>query len=537
MKIFKLINSKIRYKLILGFVLVSLFVTVVSYIGLRTIREIEKGYGRISTKTVPLIQHLDNMKFSGLRLISSATEFAFLKSVRKNSSQGVPIEQEMNLIKTSCKSCHETFAQYKRLVNESFPEKLEQIKDITEKAKLLMQVSKEFIEMNKRGIDGAELLEKKEKMEVAEIDFLKRLDIAIKRSNDRLEIEETKLVYTISSSFRNIFIFSGLSLLFSVLIGVLYSRSITKPLIKLTQQADSFRKGNLDTTIEIKSIDEIGILVRSYNEMAERIKLLITQLEDEINFTKQAEEEIKNKNEELSKTNAEKDKFFSIIAHDLKSPFHGFLNLTELMADSTEKFSQEEFVENSKSLNESARNLYKLLENLLEWAQMQNGSMSFSPQEIDLQKIVSKSIKTVKDRAVQKGITIINKVPKMQEIYADEKMIDSVFRNLLSNAIKFTRKDGKIIVSTEASANEKIEVTVSDTGVGMSEENVKKLFKLEEKVSSKGTEGEPSTGLGLLLCKEFVEKHGGKIWVESEVGKGSSFRFTLSISDKRELIF
>ena len=327
---------------------------------------------------------------------------------------------------------------------------------------------------------------------------------------------------------RQIVLYAILFFIFiSIAFSVVISKRISGFILDLVNTAENFAKGDYSIRISNKRKDELGVLGRSFNKMAERIKQLISQLEDEINFTQQAEEEIKNKNTELSKINAEKDKFFSIIAHDLKSPFHGFLNLTELMADSTEKFSQEEFVENSKSLNESARNLYKLLENLLEWAQMQNGSMSFSPQEIDLQKIVSKSIKTVKDRAVQKGITIINKVPKMQEIYADEKMIDSVFRNLLSNAIKFTRKDGKIIVSTEASANEKIEVTVSDTGVGMSEENVKKLFKLEEKVSSKGTEGEPSTGLGLLLCKEFVEKHGGKIWVESEVGKGS--RFTIAL--------
>ncbi|MCL4549010.1 MAG: HAMP domain-containing histidine kinase [Bacteroidetes bacterium] len=293
------------------------------------------------------------------------------------------------------------------------------------------------------------------------------------------------------------------AILFFIFISIAFSVAISKRvsgfISDLINAAENFAKGDYSIRISNKRKDELGILGKSFNEMAERIKLLITRLEEEINFTKQAEEEIENKNVELSKINAEKDKFFSIIAHDLKSPFHGFLNLTELMADNTEKFSPEELVENSKSLNVAASNLYKLLENLLEWAQMQRGSMSFTPQEIDLQKIVSKCIETVKDRAVQKGITVINEVPKMQEVYGDERMIDSVFRNLLSNAVKFTRRDGKVIVSTKAAANEKIEVTVSDTGVGMSEENVKKLFKLEEKVSFKGTEGEPSTGLGLLL--------------------------------------
>ena len=232
-------------------------------------------------------------------------------------------------------------------------------------------------------------------------------------------------------------------------------------------------------------------------------------------------------NEKLSKLNAEKDKFFSIIAHDLKSPFSGFLNLTELMADKTEIFSPAEFVENSKSLNEAARNLYKLLDNLLEWAQIQNGSINFTPKDSDLSKMVADSIATINQIAVQKGISIVNEVPEILRAYADEKMINTVLRNLLSNAVKFTRMGGKVIVKSEQSDNGTIEVSVADNGVGIPENDVRRLFKIEEKVSSKGTEGELSTGLGLLLCKEFIEMHDGKIWVESKENAGSIFSFTL----------
>ncbi len=250
----------------------------------------------------------------------------------------------------------------------------------------------------------------------------------------------------------------------------------------------------------------------------------------DITQQKQAEEEIKKNNKELIKLNAEKDKFFSIIAHDLKSPFNGFLNLTELMSDTSEKFSPEEYAENSKSLNEAARNLYKLLENLLEWAQLQKGSINFTPKDSDLSKMVSQSIETIYQRALQKRIEIINEIDDTQKVYVDEKMIDTVLRNLLSNAVKFTRKDGKTIIKSESLDGDKIEVSVEDNGVGISEKNVKRLFKIEEKVSSQGTDGESSTGLGLLLCKEFIERNGGKIWVESEEGKGSKFKFTLQKS-------
>ena len=247
----------------------------------------------------------------------------------------------------------------------------------------------------------------------------------------------------------------------------------------------------------------------------------------DITERRQAEEEIKESNNKLIKLNAEKDKFFSIIAHDLKSPFNGFLNLTELMADNTEKFSLAEFIENSKLLNEAARHLYKLLGNLLEWAQMQKGSISFVPEEINLSTIISQNIEIISQRALQKGIAILNEVPASERVYADNKMVDTVFRNLLSNAVKFTKKDGKVIIKSKKAANGMVEVSVSDTGVGIPEKDVRRLFKIEEKVSSKGTDGESSTGLGLLLCKDFIEKNGGKIWVECEKGKGTIFYFTI----------
>ncbi|WP_025866352.1 sensor histidine kinase, partial [Prolixibacter bellariivorans] len=130
-------------------------------------------------------------------------------------------------------------------------------------------------------------------------------------------------------------------------------------------------------------------------------------------------------------------------------------------------------------------------------------------------------------RAKQKRISIINEVVNMQKVYADEKMIGTVLRNLLSNAVKFTRKDGKTIIRSQWLDDNIIEVSVEDDGIGIPEKDINRLFKIEEKVSSQGTEGESSTGLGLLLCKEFIEMHGGKIWVESEYGKGSKFKFTL----------
>jgi signal transduction histidine kinase len=230
---------------------------------------------------------------------------------------------------------------------------------------------------------------------------------------------------------------------------------------------------------------------------------------------------------QLSEINAQKDKFFSIIAHDLRNPMHGFLNLTMMMATESKDFTIAEFAKFSQALHDSAVNLHRLLENLLDWSIMQQGKMDFNLQKQNLSSMVSQNISTIIDNIKQKGISIINQVKDSIDVSVDEKMINTVLRNLLSNAVKFTRKDGTIKVNAKSSENGMIEISVSDTGVGISDVDMHRLFKIGEKVSSKGTDNEPSTGLGLLLCKEFVEKHGGKIWVESKENEGSTFYFTL----------
>ena len=242
---------------------------------------------------------------------------------------------------------------------------------------------------------------------------------------------------------------------------------------------------------------------------------------------KNANVKLNELNAELNKVNSAKDRFFSIIAHDLKSPFMGFIGLTEIMAEDINSFSKTELSEMIKGVHNNAKNLFKLLSNLLEWAQIQQGKESFNPEAMLLADIISQNINLLIKKGEQKGIDVILNVTENQKVYADESMLNSIVRNLLSNALKFTPQGGKVNVNSKEIENSMTEVSVSDTGIGMSSELCSKLFKLEEKVGRKGTEGEDSTGLGLLLCKEFVGKHGGKIWVESKEGKGSTFYFTI----------
>lgn len=231
----------------------------------------------------------------------------------------------------------------------------------------------------------------------------------------------------------------------------------------------------------------------------------------DITELKQKEEKIITTNRELEKLNSEKDKLFSIIAHDLRSPFHGLLGLTEIMAKDSHGMSSVEITSYSSSLHELVVNLYSLLENLLEWAQFQKGSLAFMPKALNLSDIFSQSIDSTKQRAIQKKIIILNEIPETLKIYADEKMVNSVLRNLLSNSVKFTRKNGIVVGKAREIEEGMVEISVTDSGVGIPGNTMAKLFKLGEKVGSRGTANEPSTGLGLVICKEFIEKNGGRI--------------------------
>jgi len=246
---------------------------------------------------------------------------------------------------------------------------------------------------------------------------------------------------------------------------------------------------------------------------------------------KKAEEEISFKNEQLQLINAEKDKFFSIIAHDLRGPLSAFVDATQILTEEIQNMDLEEIKDITMSMKTSASNIYGLLENLLEWSRLRRGAMDFVPENLNLKKKIEASIDVLSESARKKRIGLTISVPGELEIRADIHMFDTIIRNLISNAIKFTISGGKVIVTANYNGDHYVVVKISDSGIGMTPELKNKLFQIDEKTSRPGTEGETSTGLGLLLCKEFIEKHGGKIWVESSVGQGSTFSFSLPLEN------
>ncbi|MBI1936560.1 MAG: tetratricopeptide repeat-containing sensor histidine kinase [Ignavibacteriales bacterium] len=233
-------------------------------------------------------------------------------------------------------------------------------------------------------------------------------------------------------------------------------------------------------------------------------------------------------NENLKELNTVKDTFFKIIAHDLKTPFNAIFGYTELLKKDFDKLSDSEKLSCIDDISRSAKQNFQLLENLLMWAQSQSGKLEFNPKKLDVKKIIENSADLLFHLAKNKSVALEIECGDVQEITADEQMMKTVFRNLISNGIKFSNPNGKVVISANKE-NDKIRFSVKDSGVGINDETKQKLFTKNRVASTTGTQGERGTGLGLVLCKDFIEMHGGKIHVESQPGEGSEFIFTLAV--------
>jgi PAS domain S-box-containing protein len=245
-----------------------------------------------------------------------------------------------------------------------------------------------------------------------------------------------------------------------------------------------------------------------------------------MNEKSKAKEELKRLNVRLEQTLADKDKIFSIIAHDLRAPFIGFHNFIRLMDKHIHKMSHDDIRKLTSDMKTNADNLFSLLNNLLEWAKVQRGMIAYEPEPLDLDEIVRQGADLIEQGLRQKEISLSLSVPGSIIVFADKSMVGTVIRNLLSNAVKYTKRQGKISINAQKSGL-MVKVSVKDNGMGMDEKTMSGLFSQDRVLSMAGTEGETGTGLGLMLCKEFVEKHGGRIWAESRPGQGAAFFFTL----------
>jgi len=259
----------------------------------------------------------------------------------------------------------------------------------------------------------------------------------------------------------------------------------------------------------------------------------VTQVID-ITKRKKIEQELQQHTKELSQLNIDKDRFITILAHDLKSPFNSLIGLSDLLVKNFREYDTNKIDKFVNQINNSAKNTYKLLEDILTWIKAQAGKITFTPEKLNFSNICQNIIESLKQSATDKNIIINYFASEEINMFADKYMLLMILRNLVSNAIKFTNIGGQINIYAEINQTNAI-ITVSDNGIGIGHDILNNIFEINALRSTEGTAHEQGTGFGLLLCKDFVEKHGGKIWVESEVGKGSEFKFTIPLFDEKKV--
>lgn len=314
-----------------------------------------------------------------------------------------------------------------------------------------------------------------------------------------------------------------ISIIFGVVLTFIYARTITKPVVELQKATLQVAKGDLKVKLSIKSDDEFSQLADFFNNMVQSI-------EQNNRLILQQNRDLTDINEELKTLNATKDKLFSIIAHDLKNPLSSFKAAIEYLHKDYYSFTDEEKIEILDEINKSAVSVYELLENLLQWSLSQRNKTPFKPEKFDFKRVVEAVISQLYLQAKNKKIIIHSKLQEPSQVTGDINLITIVVRNLLSNALKFTREGGSIHINGKINteANHYL-ISIQDNGVGIPPDKLTKLFRIDTSSSTKGTHNESGTGLGLIICKEYIEKNNGKIWAESELEIGTTFYFTIPL--------
>jgi two-component system, sensor histidine kinase and response regulator len=295
-----------------------------------------------------------------------------------------------------------------------------------------------------------------------------------------------------------------------------------------------------------KPIDDVQIvhLLHMYFRFLERERNINCELEEkvqnrtsefqhanrklklEIEERKKVEKALLESEQKLQEAITSKNTFFSIIAHDLRNPFNAVIGFSTFLKENLPDLDRKEIDEYAGYIKESANSAFNLLNNLLDWARSQTNMITYKPEKFNVSEILEHTLSVLSGEALKKDISVSSDIPYEVCTIADKNMISAVFRNLISNAIKFTPNGGKVFISSNTE-NGVHEFTIEDTGVGIKPEDIEKLFRIDTKISTPGTAKETGTGLGLILCREFLEKNGGEIRVTSAVGKGSQFRFSL----------
>ncbi len=340
------------------------------------------------------------------------------------------------------------------------------------------------------------------------------------------------------NSFKSLFIgILILAILIGIVLNYVLAIQITKPITNLSQHINTIVESGFTGDIKALPVigkDEVSRLTRNFNLMTGQIQNTLLDINRKSKVQQKQNMQLQSINlklisseNKLKSLNSVKDKFFSIISHDLKGPLHTLTGFLQILIKYTSTFTEAELKEFAESMDLSVKRLLTMLENLLQWSRSQTGSIEHKPQNINLKILLEENVSLFLETAKNKNISLILEIDNQVDVRADKNMLDFILRNLISNALKFTRPGGEVKVSTVSDNEEFTQVIVHDNGIGIVPEDMKKIFQPDIHFSTPGTGKEKGTGFGLLLCKDFVEKNGGVISIESMPGIGTSLKFTV----------
>lgn len=517
---------KIWKKISLGFISVILIMIFVDYQALKNNIELIRQFENLEKSKRVELSESHKIAYSIQRIKSNIRE---ILHEEEKKSESYEISLASNIIKTNLPILNQSLNKINDATQIDFnfaeaANDLDELKLEAEEIKLLDSLS--FM-VNHFITDVNQFLNLHESEKFKEADaFFETVPEPMSRAIQNLiakiahsaEIDVSEAIEEMNEQVSNA-IKLGISLtilcIFLALgIGFYIAKTISKPLNKLIDGTNEIGKGNFETIVTIETKDELELLGNSFNGMAKELKLKVNA--------------INNLNSDLVESNNAKDTFLSIIAHDLKNPFNIILGFSNLLSENYENYDDKKRIQYINYIDQSAKQTFELLENLLTWSRAQSGKIEINKEVINLNTTINKSLNLYSHNAKNKNITVVNNVTNETFVFADKFTLAVIINNIINNAIKFTPNSGKITVSANIITPTEVEVSIKDTGVGMSPEILENLLQTKTSISNKGTNNEVGSGLGLTLIKTFVNKNGGKLWVKSEIGKGSEFKFSLS---------
>jgi signal transduction histidine kinase len=514
-----------RNKLILGFSLPIILIILLGIFNNRSIETVNAEYALVSEDITPLSIALENLRFSGLNIVSSTSEYVLLSSLGAEEEEGGGVSTELNQIVEAQAAYQEVFADYETLILEKVPDEVEELEDVRALGTILVDESNAILALVNEGASTDLILDAKEGLEEAEIEFLARIDTAIAIELEDLAAGHENVDAAILAGNTGVLIASIAAVVLSFgIASYIYFTTVT-PLSRLETAAEGLRNARFDLRVPVTSQDEFGRLSETFNTMAaaieyrdkEQIAKLETQLEETEIARAQAE-----------RSDQVKSSFLASMSHELRTPLNSVINFSKFLNRGMMGEVNEEQQETLGEIIEHSEHLLSLINDVLDMSKIESGSLNlFIEDEVNLGDILETVTTTTKSLIHEKPIALETEIsPELPRLRGDRQRILQILLNIVSNAAKFT-KEGRICIQAQ-SQGENVLITVTDSGMGIAQEDQWAVFEAFKQTTT-GLRRGGGTGLGMPISKNLAEAHGGKLWFESESGKGTSFFVSLPI--------